>query len=298
MDFDCAACEELKETSPDLICNGFSEEMCTALKNNKGLVVGDGNDDCDDLNNMNDCLVGNMAEEVETLDPCDLKSFIKDLIDNLWTVLKGIICAVCGLWTNVSNLWSKLNCTYNAFSRLVNELAKTTGGTAFVRYYRDLGAGSGVPYWTNLVAGESHTLDIYMDSTGIDSGTKSADRDYVVMISNCTNYKHFNDFAGRVTFYSSGDTRSIVDIRSHQGQHPDMKFQGDTEQVANFSWTTSGAVLLRKGEHIKVNFYVDSVNKGSATDPDAPSARLHQFILTWIPINVSEPLDPDDYLTC
>lgn len=106
---DCNACEELRQTDPSLLVNGFTDNNCASLKNDTGLVAGSGHDDCNDLDNMNDCLVGNMAAEVETYDVCDWKTFMKRFIPNVWTVIKAIICAICGTWTNIHNLWKKIN---------------------------------------------------------------------------------------------------------------------------------------------------------------------------------------------
>lgn len=287
----CEACDEIRQTSPGLIINGLGDEECTSLQNDTGLNPSSGHTDCEDLNNLNDCLVGNMAAEVDAYEVCDWKPFMKKFIPNVWTTLKGIICALCGIWT-------RIHCIYNGLVNLVNKLADTTGGVAFVTHYRDLGtAASAVPYWDNITDGFHRTLNIYMDSDGADEGSKPADRDYVVMISNCTNFRYFRAMKGRVTFYSSGDTRDIGEIRTKLSQHPDFAI-ADPAHVTNFSWTTSGAVLLKKGEHIKVDFYVSVADKGTSTASEAPSARLHQFVMTWIPINVSEPLDPSDIITC
>ena len=108
-DMNCKACEDLLDEVPGLIANGFSNTMCASLKNDTGLKASSGNNDCTDLDNLNDCLVGNMETEVEKYDVCDWKKLTKELIGNLWTTNKGIICAVCGLWTNVHNLWTAIN---------------------------------------------------------------------------------------------------------------------------------------------------------------------------------------------
>lgn len=114
----CSACDELREKSPNLIVNGLGETECTSLKNNTGLNPSSGNDDCTDLENLNDCLVGNMADEVDAYDVCDWKDFTKKLIENIWTVLKGIICAICGIWVRILNLESRSD----SFCALIDQL--------------------------------------------------------------------------------------------------------------------------------------------------------------------------------
>ena len=104
----CSACEDLRQTDPNLIVNGFGDDECTSLMNDTGLVASSGNDDCTDLNNLNDCLVGNMEAEADMYEVCDWKTFMKQFIPNVWTTLKGIICAICGIWKNIHNINEQL----------------------------------------------------------------------------------------------------------------------------------------------------------------------------------------------
>ena len=104
----CDACDAIREDAPSLIVNGLGDTECTSLSNNTGLNPSSGNDDCEDLHNLNDCLVGNMAAEVDSYDVCDWKPFMKKFIPNVWTTIKAVICAFCGIWSNISNLWSKI----------------------------------------------------------------------------------------------------------------------------------------------------------------------------------------------
>ena len=106
--YNCSACEELREDAPNLIVNGLGSTECASLKNNTGLNPSAGNDDCHDLDNLNDCLIGNMKDEIDAYDVCDWKEFMRKFIDNAWTVFKGIICAICGLWTNIANINARL----------------------------------------------------------------------------------------------------------------------------------------------------------------------------------------------
>ena len=104
----CEACEELKDEVPELLVNGFDNNMATSLKNDTGLKASSGNNDCTDLDTMNDCLIGNMQTEIDDYDSCTWKTFTKDYIANAWTMFKAIISAICGLWTNVHNLWTTI----------------------------------------------------------------------------------------------------------------------------------------------------------------------------------------------
>lgn len=147
----CEACEELRQNAPGLIVNGFDEDMCTSLMNDTGLAPGDGSDDCEDLNNMNDCLVGNMAREVDAYDVCDWKEFTKNFITNVWTTLKGIICAICGLW----KMAKRIDCIvdYMAHGATFNVKETEQSDSAYIV------AGKGVSFY--LADGTTeHTSDI------------------------------------------------------------------------------------------------------------------------------------------
>lgn len=278
----CSACEDLRQTDPNLIVNGFGDDECVSLQNNTGLVASSGHTDFEDLNDMNDCFVGNMATEIDSYDVCDWKTFMKRFIPNVWTTLKGIICAIGGLWT-------KVDCIYQSLVAFADSIGEGVGGQSFVRYYRDNSGQTGDQYYWDATDDASHTLDIYMDADVDSAGTQEADRDYVVMIANCTDMSNPARLVLDVTYYSSGETDDLETLRKRRAQHP--TYIGS--QITELSWTTSGAVLVKKGEHIKVNAYV--IGASGSTNA---KFRLHQFVLTWIPVNVSQSFDPDAILEC
>lgn len=98
----CTACADLQETAPSVVANGIGDTECANLQENKGLS-GE-SDNCTDLNLLNDCLIGSEIEAVETTDVCDWRDYMKGFGQNIWTVLKGIICSVCGLWSKISEI--------------------------------------------------------------------------------------------------------------------------------------------------------------------------------------------------
>lgn len=103
---DCNVCDDLKEISTEFTSLGITDTVCTSLKNDTGLnpslpIL---HDDCEDLELMNDCLIGRPKDELEKYDQCDWKKFMRKFLWNLHEMLGGIICAVCGLWTNVHSL--------------------------------------------------------------------------------------------------------------------------------------------------------------------------------------------------
>lgn len=154
----CSSCAELRETAPSLIVNGFDDTMCTSLENNTGLNPSSGNDNCTDLNNMNDCLVGNMDSEIDAYEVCDWKEFMHKFIPNVWTVLKGIICAVCGLWTRVQSFDSKQSAMCDLIAAQLRHPVKIFGTTPNLGVASQQGGTiankNGVPIITPLARSE------------------------------------------------------------------------------------------------------------------------------------------------
>ena len=264
----CAACEELRQDAPGLIVNGFDDEMCTSLKNNTGLNPSSGNDNFTDLSNMADCLVGNMAEEVDLYEVCDWKDFMKKFIPNLWSTLKAMICSQAGLWMLINKVY----------------------GETFVRYYRDNSGGAGTTYeWSypsESATGEEKNqyLEIYMDCDVDNPGSQEADRDYVVIITHCADFHKFSKVDCTHTWYSSADDRAIDLIRKRQGQHPTVhKANPEGEFFRDFSWAMTTAVMVEKGAHLKFQSHIDS-----NTAAEDGWYRVHQITTTWIPATVTD----------
>lgn len=109
-EIDCTICEELKDTSVEFISQGITDNICTSLANDTGLnpdlpIL---HTDCDDLDVMNDCLIGRPADELEKYAVCDWKKFMRKYIGNIYTMFKGLVCAVCGIWKNIHDIWDKI----------------------------------------------------------------------------------------------------------------------------------------------------------------------------------------------
>ena len=132
----CSACNEIRENAPSVVVNGMGETECNYLKNNTGLSGA--SDDCTDLENLNDCLIGNMEEEIEAYEICDWKTYTKMFVGNVWNVLKAIICSICGLWTRVEKLECEIGSIYSGADFQFGE-EETAGGSYVV-------AGKGVSF--------------------------------------------------------------------------------------------------------------------------------------------------------
>lgn len=280
---DCNACATLCETSPEFTTNGVTEKICTSLGNDTGLnpdleVL---HTNCEDFEVMNDCLIGRMDKEMDSYPDCGWKKFMHKFIPNIYEYLKALNCSLCGLW-------ARAKCAYDSLSNLIDALNNSVGAQSFVRYFRD-NSGIGAGYEWNLVTGGDHTLDIYMDANQDNPGSKVADRDYVVICTNCVDIHKFKKAGIYVTYYSSGDTRGMDVIRKRQSMHPNVQMPSQTEV---YSWNVTTAVVIRKGEHIKLNANVwEAEGSGSYF-------RLHQVTMTWIPISPVDGFQLDDIMAC
>lgn len=280
----CNSCSDLIETAPEFMSKGVTDTVCESLANNTGLnpSLSVLHDNCEDFETMNECMIGKKALDLKSYSSCDWKEFTKGLIENLFQYFKALNCSLCGLW-------KKVTCVYNGIVKLIDALDGSVGGSSFVTYYRD-NSGTGEGYDWSPVVGQSYNLEFYMDANLDDPGSTPADRDYVVICQVCTDYDNVMDIEVQTTFYSSGDTRTMETIRRRQAQHPAIYA---TSLVNNFSWPVTSSVLIRKGEHIKLEGYCDRLN-------DSPNARFryHQITCTWIPIAPTGGWDLSDILDC
>lgn len=107
---DCGACTDLRENAPEFVQNGVTDTICTSLKNNTGLnpSLSPAHNNCEDLEDANDCLVRRMANDVDAYDVCEWKDFMHKFIPNLGEYLKAVNCGDCGQWTKIDNLDGRL----------------------------------------------------------------------------------------------------------------------------------------------------------------------------------------------
>lgn len=123
----CEACATLQEDAPDFIQNGVTNAIDTRLRNDHGFSTKSSVDtDCEALNLANDCLVGFMADEAEAYDVCDWKTWSSRFAGNVHKVIDATISAVCGLWTKVHNLLSRVSALEDAQSNVCDVLSGVT----------------------------------------------------------------------------------------------------------------------------------------------------------------------------
>lgn len=297
MNYDKNACADLCERAPEFSEAGVTEYICQSLKNDTGLNPNTEvlSTNCIDLNLAVDCLIARLDDEVDCYDTCDWRKFMHNMLPRMYTMFKSMLCSDCGLWDKthdheqqIEDAGDKATCAYDSTVNLVSALDNTVAAQSFVRYFRD-NSGTGQGYEWPAVVHQNHVLDIYMDADLDNPGTTPADRDYVVIVSNCFNFHNASQFEATETIYSSGDTRGIDLIRKRQGMHPSVAIG---TVVPDWSWTLTNAVIIREGEHVKLDTYVESFT-GSSAD-----YRVHQVSLTWIPISPIGGIDVTDVMAC
>lgn len=204
----CSACEDLRQVDPNLIVNGFGDDECNSLQNNTGLSPSSGNDDCTDLNNMNDCLVGNMATEIESYDVCDWKTFMKKFIPNVWTTIKGIICAICGLWKLAERIDCLIDYMMNGASFTFGEMSTDT--TSYIV------AGKGVSFANVGSSGTSSDVTL----TYVAGGLARISGSLLLYTSNFTDRKSVYNFDDEGTSPTKSASRKGNALWNSHDQNP------------------------------------------------------------------------------
>lgn len=102
----CLACEDLKEYAPEFVVNGVTEAVCNSLVKNNGLnpnlsVL---HNNCSDLQDVNDCLIGALGDTLPAYDICDIKDYLEKLTKNIKLMFDALICNECGQWTLLDGL--------------------------------------------------------------------------------------------------------------------------------------------------------------------------------------------------
>ena len=118
----CKTCEDLQQYSPDFVANGVTDEMCSNLESNTGLM-NNGRENCTDLHNANDCLIGGIAEKATSYNPCDPNKMIEDLAKNTMHVIDMLICSDCGQWNEIKKIWDEIQKIWDAIEELQNGMS-------------------------------------------------------------------------------------------------------------------------------------------------------------------------------
>lgn len=250
--YDCGACEDLRQKDPNLLINGFGDDECESLAKDKGLT---GGDTCEDLHDLNDCLVGNMSREVNAYDTCDWKKFMRRFIPNVWTVLKGIICTLCGI-----------NCRVNYLANGASfSIGENTDGDAYAV------AGKGVSF-LQPTSGQTHTSDLSLQY--IAGG---------LLLGNGTYRFHKSDFEDEATVRNFDNGSTQRDSKSRKGNNywgeDNQRYANGGELICEFRIKKSAYPQIKQfyngfGQETGGGAYhVQAVRFDGDNPPDGQTAR-------------------------
>lgn len=272
----CSACNDLREYAPEFVVNGVTDTVCEHLANNEGLSGADGHVNCDDLHDVNDCLIGNMEDEIESFDVCEWKDFMHQYIPNNFETLKALICSMCGQWADIECLQKKMSAitvtpTVRAFRNGLN-----VAYTAIDNVGSESGQRS--PF-------EIGTLKVYMDATENDTqdaspsgtyGSTPADRDYIALLTWCARAHGLDNEETKVQVSVRNNNQTVA-YAQERAQHYQVK------GVNSLSVNQTGFCILPKGGYLLIRQYCSECDaeKGSGQDPEF---SVHQFSMVLIPI--------------
>ena len=118
----CSACNKLKEQNSEFVLHGVTDAICQSLANNTGITASLGHDDCEDLKDIVECLMGQMIDAVDSYDVCDWDEYMKKFSTNTKTTLDALVCSECGQWTNIDDLWNEIGKIWTEISDIRNEI--------------------------------------------------------------------------------------------------------------------------------------------------------------------------------
>lgn len=315
----CEACEILEEQAISFLDNGVTTSIANRLKDDKGFSSSaDVNTDCEALNNANDCLIYGMVDDLEKYDVCDIKTWLSRAWDNLYSVLKAMIMAICGLW-------SKVHCILSGLNTLLTQLSKTDSFAGEVHYLNAVGAGvTGIKTAENLrqyivptiTDTASQRSDFSIVSTPVydenqvlvgykhvGSGSQfKFPADGVAIVGCCAVlYSPYqNDPSNRVVFYTSSSANSTDPIPDHTGTGMNaliasrglhLGFDFDNCTVSTFSMPLCTAIPVTKDSYLRC--FVSANH--DVTSENAGDVMIHQIFCMFIP-NFSSALNVDQDL--
>lgn len=132
----CESCAKLKEQNPEFTQNGISASHCNSLKNDTGLKPSLGHDNCEDLGDIIDCMLGSVVQQLEGSNPCTWRKFATQLMANLHNIMEANLCSECGqwisihelerqvalLWAEIALIWAQINALWAKVNDLQSQI--------------------------------------------------------------------------------------------------------------------------------------------------------------------------------
>jgi len=124
----CEACQEL-EAADNLFINGLGAAECLSFFNNRGLGLDAAETNCESLQKMVDCLIGQHKKRLEITNFCDIKDWLEQLMANIWNIKSALICDSCGqwhqiqlLWRQAAEIWEQIRAIWSELMRIKTEI--------------------------------------------------------------------------------------------------------------------------------------------------------------------------------
>lgn len=131
----CYACDSLINHAPEFAEFGVTWTVCLSLKANTGFNpdASPVYDDYMDLDLATDCLLGGLSEEIEAAEACDWKSYTHKFIENTYNIIKGIVCAIGGIWDKIGEIVVKEIQTENRLNAILGAYGGEGGSVPILR---------------------------------------------------------------------------------------------------------------------------------------------------------------------
>lgn len=231
----CASCSDLQDYAPEFVLNGVTDTVSASLANDTGFNPNNSRNDCTDLNDASDCLIGNMDDEIEAYDVCDWKTYMHNFVPNAYNMFKSFASAICGVWTNIHSLWTQTNANTCAIQYLYNGKNFSIGEDPTEGSY--VVAGKGVSFLKlgdsslesdihltyiagGLIIG-SGSLKLYGENDFTDAGSCYNFDNNGVNPQNSSHRIHNPYFATTGRYASGGEL--LYEIRIKKSQFPQIK---------------------------------------------------------------------------
>lgn len=270
---DCNACDNLCEIAPDFVQNGVTEEICTSLKNDTGLnpkltVL---HTNCEDFEDMTDCLIGRMDEDIDLYEVCDWQTYMHRFVGNLYSYLKAMVCWLCGLSAKIKSVTQRIDCIKRAVVALVDQLTASASFEPQVQYAR----GNGIDARWYEPTDDVQDIELSEANREYNQGAIIAPFDCVAFISYCNdqqdNEPNENNWVNghEIIWYTNNETYDL-DMRHTRGQH-----FGAVPRIMSVSMTQP--LKMKKGEWAKAKI----LHYGGSHDG---IFRIHQISAVFIPV--------------
>ncbi|EOH96728.1 hypothetical protein UAW_01893 [Enterococcus haemoperoxidus ATCC BAA-382] len=259
----CTACGALKEYAPNFVKNGITDKECKSLQKDTGFNPGlkELHKNCEDLNDMLDCLLNSLQDKLPAYSVCDWKAYMKELTNNLYTIQKAMICSECGQWIKVHEIEDSINKLWAKMAKVEAAL----DALAAQKWEVDV---------RRLVQSEVPELKIHIDRSG---------------------YFEFNwtdwDMNGSVITNPMGRGKLTGTINFGMAQENGMNAKWQVRSVT-LDTVTYQSLKVRSLEFI-IKFYVPTISGGTLE-----YERAHDSLETFtdkinktIPINLKGVLD-------